>query len=78
MKQYASKDSMRLHIKTIHEGIKSHKCQICDYATSNKTRLQGHMRHNHKFEIEKPEEDEKNSEQSYSECEAYKDMKTET
>jgi len=35
-KNSSRKSHLKLHIAEIHEGIKSFKCQICDYRCSQK------------------------------------------
>ena len=47
MKQYSTNASLKYQIKTIHEGMKTHKCQICDYASNNKLYLEGHIKCHH-------------------------------
>ena len=34
---------MRSHVTVVHEGIKPHKCAICDYTCGSKSSLRKHV-----------------------------------
>ena len=44
---YSSKVSLKLHIKVIHDGIKKHKCQICNKAYRLSGELNRHVEIQH-------------------------------
>ena len=39
--------TLRRHIKVIHNKIHDHTCDLCDYASSQKSRLQDHIEKHH-------------------------------
>jgi hypothetical protein len=39
------------HVKTVHDRIKDHKCEMCHFASRSKTGLDKHVRGVHKDEI---------------------------
>ena len=52
-KTYASKQSLSIHIKSVHQKIKDNICKFCEKAYSRNYDLQIHMKIVHKEGIEK-------------------------
>merc|ERR1712150_148236 len=42
-----AKQTLKQHIKAVHEKLKDKKCTLCDYATAQKGNLNTHMKRKH-------------------------------
>ncbi|KAI0980070.1 hypothetical protein GJ496_008811 [Pomphorhynchus laevis] len=47
-KSFTRKDTLDVHIKTVHEGIKPFICQICNYRASQSSLLRSHIKNVHR------------------------------
>lgn len=45
-----AKQTLKQHIKGVHEKVKDHQCKFCDYATSQRSNLNTHMKRKHNQE----------------------------
>ena len=44
---YSTRQNLNKHINAIHEKIKPFKCDLCDYACSQKSSMNSHKKHVH-------------------------------
>ena len=44
MQPLQKKYAVKTHIAVVHHGLKPHKCSICDYCSSEKSKLSNHIK----------------------------------